>query len=122
MKDRCYNANHASYKNYGGRGITVCKRWKNSFVTFSLDMGEKPSPAHSLDRYPNNDGNYKPSNCRWATRIEQMNNRRGAKITRIIAEQIRTRFANGERNKDLANEFGLHKTMIRFILSKRYWK
>lgn len=75
MLDRCYNKNNVSYKRYGGRGIKVCKRWRYSFENFFSDMGLKPTPKHSLDRYPNNDGNYEPSNCRWATRKEQQRNR-----------------------------------------------
>jgi hypothetical protein len=77
MKDRCFNANRSNYKRYGGRGITVCDRWMgyNGFINFISDMGRRPSPKHSLDRYPNNDGNYEPGNCRWATMKDQSNNR-----------------------------------------------
>lgn len=74
MRERCLNPKDISYKNYGGRGITVCKRWL-SFDNFLSDMGKRPSPKHSLDRI-NNDGIYEPSNCRWATRTEQNRNRR----------------------------------------------
>lgn len=74
MKDRCLNPNCQSFKNYGGRGITVCNRWLQ-YENFLADMGRKPSPAHSLDRI-NNDRGYSPSNCRWATQKEQTNNRR----------------------------------------------
>lgn len=76
MISRCYNKNHNSYENYGGRGIKVCDRWLNSFANFLLDMGQKPSASHSLDRFPNNDGDYEPGNCRWATKKEQENNKR----------------------------------------------
>jgi hypothetical protein len=75
MKARCYNLNDAGYCNYGGRGITVCDRWINSFENFLLDMGLAPSKKHSIDRRDVH-GNYTPNNCRWATRHEQSVNKR----------------------------------------------
>jgi hypothetical protein len=78
MKTRCYNPNSAGFKFWGGRNIKVCKRWlgPNGFENFLKDMGPRPSSKHSLDRYPDGDGDYEPSNCRWATRIEQVWNGR----------------------------------------------
>jgi hypothetical protein len=78
MRERCNNKNKECYKDYGGRGIVVCERW-NDFTLFLKDMGKKPSPKHTLDRFPNNNGNYEPDNCRWATWKEQQNNRRNTK-------------------------------------------
>jgi hypothetical protein len=81
---RCGNPNHPAYPRYGGRGITVCERWA-SFENFLADMGERPAGL-SLDRIDNN-GNYEPGNCRWATPKEQSSNREG---TRLIAWQGET--------------------------------
>jgi hypothetical protein len=75
MRIRCENPNFIGWKHYGGRGIRVCKRWRNSYEKFLKDVGRRPSAAHSLDRYPNPDGNYEPGNVRWATAKQQRFNR-----------------------------------------------
>jgi len=98
MKNRCQNPRQARYADYGGRGIKVCLKWRRSFPAFLADMGRKPSAKHTLDR-KNNDGNYTPGNCRWATPEEQRKNqRRRARLDQfsdaeIIKELRRRRIA-----------------------------
>ena len=102
LKGRCTNPNNSKYQDYGGRGITVCDRWLGGggFSNFAADMGERPSSKHSLDRI-NVDGNYEPRNCRWATAVEQMANRRLkmfvneaiAIVTELSGAEVAARFA-----------------------------
>lgn len=82
IQTRCHNKNATSYKDYGGRGIVVCARWRESFEAFLTDMGKRPTPKHSIDRL-NNNGNYEPGNCRWATNFEQANNKRNTHLLTI---------------------------------------
>lgn len=77
MIQRCENPNVKGYKNYGARGIKVCERWRRNYADFLSDMGRRPSRRHSIDRIEN-DGDYEPGNCRWATRFLQNTNRRPA--------------------------------------------
>lgn len=86
MLTRCSNAKVSSYKDYGGRGITVCERWKD-FQNFFADMGKCPE-GRSIDRV-NNDGNYEPGNCRWATQKEQASNKRKESWSRNTSEAIK---------------------------------
>jgi len=79
MIQRCTNPKNRWYKNYGGRGITVCKEWRYSFSQFLEDVGLRPSPELSLDRI-HNDRNYELGNVRWATSLEQNNNQRRSGI------------------------------------------
>jgi hypothetical protein len=88
MINRCYRPKTEMYPRYGGRGIKVCDRWRNSYSAFLEDMGERPSPMHQIDR-KDNDGNYEPDNCRWATRREQFNNR-SSNIRLIVDGHSRT--------------------------------
>ncbi len=85
--DRCRNPRNKAYQNYGGRGIQFCDRWFNSFEDFLFDMGGKPSPSHSLDRIDNN-GNYEPGNCRWATQLDQGRNQRTNRLLSLNGETM----------------------------------
>lgn len=75
MIERCTNAKHKSYDRYGGRGISVCPEWRDSFEAFFAYMGLRPTASHSIDRFPDNDGDYRPGNVRWALPTEQGANR-----------------------------------------------
>lgn len=117
MIQRCTNANNPNYSVYGGRGIGVCERWR-TFANFIADMGPKPNSAYTIERQDNSRG-YEPSNCRWATRRDQVLNRAYTKMTDRIATAIR----NSKRShSSLADEYGVSKSTISAIRSGRNWK
>lgn len=92
MKERCLNASCADYPDYGGRGITVCDRWQGSFEAFFADMGRKPTAEFSIDRIDVN-GSYEPSNCRWASPMEQAQNQRKTRYVMLEGEALALREA-----------------------------
>jgi hypothetical protein len=119
MRKRCRTKTANGYKNYGGRGITICDRWKD-FAAFLQDMGEAP-PGLSIDRI-NNDGNYEPSNCRWATPEQQRTNKRNPQRLSIsdVAHIKATR--NTHKASDIAARYGVsvgHIHNIRCGLSRK---
>ncbi len=86
MIDRCYSEKNIGFRNYGGRGIRVCKSWRESFCNFLKDVGLKPHPELTLDR-KNTNGNYFPKNCRWADRVMQRRNRRDSQFYELNGEK-----------------------------------
>jgi hypothetical protein len=104
MLDRCRNPNYPGFADYGGRGLKVCARWRESFRNFLEDMGHRPSPGHTVERI-NNDGNYCPENCRWATAKEQANNRR---------DNVRLTFRGETKTlKEWAEQLGLNYARLK---------
>lgn len=108
MRGRCNNPKQHGYERYGGRGIKVCERW-DDFSNFLVDMGPRPSPGHSIDRIDGSKG-YSPENCRWATDVEQNNNRKG---NVVITYQGRTQTVT-----EWSRETGISAGAIRYRLKK----
>lgn len=119
MIARCTHPCVRGYHNYGGRGIKVCERWK-LFECFLADMGLRPSTKHSIDRI-DNDGNYEPSNCRWATTKEQAHNRRNNVIDEEGARQIRCLRALGITSRWIADAYGISGSQVYKIATGRQW-
>jgi hypothetical protein len=109
MIQRCTNSNNAKYVTYGGVGITVCERWRDNFVNFLEDMGERPD-GHTLDRFPNKRGNYEPGNCRWANIEEQQQN---LSNNRMITSGGKTMCAS-----QWARELGAMPSVILYRINK----
>lgn len=119
MLGRCQNSTHPSFKDYGGRGIRVCERWLD-FSPFFEDMGLRPGRGYSLDRKENN-GNYEPTNCRWATAKQQVRNRRTVRLSEDRVVIIKSLLKSGVRNGVIAKMFNAHPSTIAHIRRGDYW-
>jgi hypothetical protein len=120
MLSRCYNEKNASYPNYGGKGVTVCARWREAFDNFLEDIGPRP-PGTTLDRFPNRNGNYEPGNCRWATRLEQGRNRDDVKLSLESANEILGRLEHGETTRAVAARFAISVALVSWVKTGRGW-
>lgn len=107
MRQRCNNPNSDKFQWYGGRGIKICKRW-DSYADFLADMGERPA-GMTLDRI-NNDGNYEPGNCRWATQLDQTRKQEKNVLSESLAAQLRQDRATGMSYQALGDKYGVNKT------------
>lgn len=101
IKARCNNPNHISYPFYGGKGIKMCKEWEDDFSLFYKELGERPTPKHTVDRIDTNKG-YEPGNVRWATYTEQANNRRSNVM--VLADGVEMTLANACRKYSVPYE------------------
>lgn len=134
MRQRCLNPKARDYPYYGGRGIKICERW-NEYANFLADMGECPAGL-TIDRYPNNDGDYEPDNCRWATRKQQVEGKRGnfikgkpgrrgsqapwAKLSDAEVAAIRA-MRGVKPQREIGLQFGISQSMVSMIQTGRSW-
>jgi len=120
MKNRCYNPNERSYKDYGAKGIEVCPQWLNDFQQFYEDMGPAPSPQHSIERIDFK-SNYEPSNCIWLETKYQAHNRSNNTLNEDLVRYIRQQRDRGVRQCDVARELNLNPSSVGKIYRNEQW-
>lgn len=121
VKDRCHNPKSVHYDRYGGRGIRMHEAWLNDPAAFVEYMGPKPSPRHSIDRFPNRGGNYEPGNVRWATYAEQNQNRSCSKLDATDVRFIRHWLTRGHTQRSIAVAFNVNASLISAIKTGHLW-
>lgn len=117
IKGRCLNPSDSAYKHYGGRGISICKEWADSFDAFFSDMGRRPTEKHQIDRIDNSQG-YSPQNCRWVSAAKNNQNRRSTKLTEDDVMAIRS---SSETGSVIGEKYGISATHALKVKSGRSW-
>jgi hypothetical protein len=121
MIRRCYCESEGRYSYYGGRGIRVCDRWRESFENFLADMGKHPGKGWSLDRIDAN-GNYEPGNVRWATATTQSRNRGYVRLSLEKAREIRRLSAQGVSKMEISRRIGVSRRSVQMVVSNITWR
>lgn len=119
MIRRCEDPSNLYYADYGGRGIAVCSRWRESFEAFLADVGERPA-GMSIDRI-DVDGDYEPDNVRWATTVEQNQNRTSTRLVALSAILIRQFYLRGHSQRALARAFDVHCGTVSYVVRNKAW-
>lgn len=119
LRQVCLNQNNPRFPDYGGRGIKVCERW-GQFSNFLSDMGKRPAQSMSIDRIDVN-GNYEPSNCRWATQTQQARNTRRNKLTDAIAAEIRKLATQGIKKTEISKMLGVNYASVKNVAAGKSW-
>jgi hypothetical protein len=122
LNKRCYVEDDQSFKHYGGRGIKVCDRWRESFANFFADMGPRPGKEYSIDRYPDNDGNYEPGNCRWTTDAQQCRNTRTTRLSAFLVGYARWQHSLGRSVIELSRSLKINRGTLYDAIMGRTWR
>lgn len=122
MHYRCYSEQSKSYKNYGGRGIKVCEEWHdlNNFIEWG-ETNRRPTKKHTLDRI-DNDGDYTPENCRWATPKQQARNTRANKLNDTIVKDIKRLYKKHNNQREVARVLGISYKLVYLVVNNKTWE